>query len=232
MQFLLESIWEAILLIVRFDQDLQDALFTTLRTSLTSTAIAALIALPLGFLIARHAFPGRKGVLMLLRTALALPTVVVGLLVYAFIARNAPLGGMRLLFTQTAIIIGQVILIAPLMTALVHSAMQAMVREVYEEAILLGASPLRASWKTVTEARLAVVTALMTGFGRVVSEVGVALMLGGNIRGATRTITTAITLETGQGNFSAAFALGIVLLTLVLLINLAVQMAGGKRAIA
>jgi len=105
-----------------------------------------------------------------------------------------------------------------------------MVQVVYEEAILLGASPLRASWKTITEARLAVVTALMTGFGRVISEVGVALMLGGNIRGATRTITTAITLETSQGNFSAAFALGIVLLTLVLLINLGVQFAGGKRS--
>jgi tungstate transport system permease protein len=230
MQFLLDSLWEAILMIVRFDQDLREALFTTLRTSLTSTAIATLIALPLGFAIARHTFPGRKTVLTLLRTALALPTVVVGLLVYAFIARNAPLGGMRLLFTQTAIIIGQVILIAPLMTALVHSAMQSMVQVVYEEAILLGASPLRASWKTITEARLAVVTALMTGFGRVISEVGVALMLGGNIRGATRTITTAITLETSQGNFSAAFALGIVLLTLVLLINLGVQFAGGKRS--
>ncbi len=230
MQFLLESIWEAILLIARFDQDLREALFTTLRTSLTSTAIAALIALPLGFLIAQRVFPGRRAVLTLLRTALALPTVVVGLLVYAFIARNAPLGHLRLLFTQTAIIIGQVILIAPLMTALVHSAMQSLAQVVYEEATLLGASPLRASWKTVSEARLAVVTALMTGFGRVISEVGVALMLGGNIRGATRTITTAITLETSQGNFSAAFALGTVLLTLVLLINLVVQLAGGKQA--
>lgn len=230
MQFLLESIWEAILLIARFDQDLREALFTTLRTSLTSTAIAALIALPLGFLIAQRVFPGRRAVLTLLRTALALPTVVVGLLVYAFIARNAPLGHLRLLFTQTAIIIGQVILIAPLMTALVHSAMQSLAHVVYEEATLLGASPLRASWKTVSEARLAVVTALMTGFGRVISEVGVALMLGGNIRGATRTITTAITLETSQGNFSAAFALGTVLLTLVLLINLVVQLAGGKQA--
>jgi tungstate transport system permease protein len=232
MRFLLESLWEAILMIVHFDQNLRGALFTTLQTSITSTAIATLIALPLGFLIARYAFPGRRAILTLLRTALALPTVVVGLLVYAFIARNAPLGGMRLLFTRTAIIIGQVILITPLMTALVHSAMQAMVHVVYEEAILLGASPLRASWKTITEARLAVATALMTGFGRVISEVGVALMLGGNIRGATRTITTAITLETSQGNFSAAFALGIVLLTLVLLINLAVQFAGGRRAVA
>lgn len=232
MDFLLDSLWEAIAMIVRFDADLREALVTTLQTSITSTILAAFIALPLGFLIARFTFPGRRAVLTLLRTALALPTVVVGLLVYAFIARNAPLGDLRLLFTQAAIVIGQVILIVPLITALVHSAMRDTLMLVYEEAILLGASPLRASWQTVVEARFAVITALMTGFGRVISEVGVALMLGGNIRGHTRTITTAITLETGQGHFAVAFALGIVLLALVLAINLGVQLAGGKRAAA
>jgi len=229
MGFLFDSLWEAVAMIARFDADLREALFTTLQVSVTSTIIAAVIALPLGFLIARHDFRGRRAVLTLLRTALALPTVVVGLLVYAFIARNAPLGEMRLLFTQTAIVIGQVILIVPLVTALVHSAMRDTLLMVYEEAILLGASPLRASWQAILEARFAVITALMTGFGRVVSEVGVALMLGGNIRGHTRTITTAITLETGQGHFAIAFALGIVLLALVLAINLGVQLAGGKR---
>ncbi len=229
MHFLLQSLWDALGMIARLDADLIDALLTTLRVSLSSTAIASLIAMPLGFLIARHEFPGRRAVLSMLRTALALPTVVVGLLVYAFIARNAPLGELRLLFTQTAIVIGQVILIVPLITALIHTAVQATVHAVYEEAVLLGASPWRASWQTVVEARTAVLTALMTGFGRVISEVGVSLLLGGNIRGLTRTITTAITLETSQGNFSVAFALGLILLTLVLVINLLIQTAGGRR---
>ncbi len=229
MQFLLDSFWEAIQMIARGDRDLVSALLATLRVSVCSTLIASAIALPLGFLCARCQFPGRQIVLSFLRTALALPTVVVGLFVYAFIARNAPLGSMGLLFSQTAIVIGQVLLIIPLITALVHSAMRERVHIIYEEALLLGASPLQASWKTLTESRAAVITAIMTAFGRVISEVGISLLVGGNIRGVTRTITTAITLETSQGNFSSAFALGIVLLTLVLLINLIIQTVSTQR---
>jgi tungstate transport system permease protein len=229
MGFLFEGLWEALRMILRCDAQLLSALLTTLRVSICSTAIATAIAVPLGFLTARYDFPGKTTVLSLLRTALALPTVVVGLFVYAFIARGAPLGGSHLLFTRTAIVIGQVLLIVPLITALVHSALRSSLQVVYEEALILGASPLRASWQALAEARLALITALMTGFGRVVSEVGVSLLLGGNIRGLTRTITTAITLETSQGNFPVAFALGIILLALVLLINLMIQTAGGQR---
>jgi tungstate transport system permease protein len=217
-------------MIGRLDPDLVSALITTLRVSMTSTTIAALIALPLGFLIARHDFRGKRVVENLLRTALALPTVVAGLFVYAFIARNAPFGDMQLLFTPTAIVIGQVLLIVPLITALVHAAVQDSVRVVYEEALLLGASPFQASVKALTESRLAIITAIMTGFGRVVSEVGISLVLGGNIRGVTRTITTAITLETSQGDFAVAFALGLVLLALVLVVNMIIiQSAGARR---
>ncbi len=230
MEFLLQSFWESIQMIVRLDRDLLSALATTLIVSTTSTTIASMIALPLGFLIARYEFPGKPVVQNLLRTALALPTVVVGLLVYAFVARNAPLGEMRLLFTPAAIIIGQVLLIVPLITALVHAAMEENVKVVYEESLLLGATPVQASIKALVESRLAVMTAVMTGFGRVVSEVGISLVLGGNIRGLTRTITTAITLETSQGDFAVAFALGIVLLMLVLLVNMVIiQMAGFRR---
>jgi tungstate transport system permease protein len=217
-------------MIARLDPELLSALATTLKVSTTSTTIASLIALPLGFLIARHEFPGKRAVQNLLRTALALPTVVVGLLVYAFIARNAPLGELRILFTPAAIIIGQVFLIVPLITALVHAAVQENVRVIYEEALLLGATPLQASMKALIESRLAVMTAIMTGFGRVVSEVGISLVVGGNIRGLTRTITTAITLETSQGDFAVAFALGMVLLALVLLVNtIIIQTAGDHR---
>ena len=202
---------------------------TTLRVAVTSTLIAALIALPLAFLIARFEFHGKRGVLTLLRTALALPTVVVGLFVYAFIARNAPFGELHLLYTRTAIVIGQVMLIVPLITALAHSALQRKVTIIYEEARLLGAPPFAASWKAILEMRFGVITALVAGFGRVISEVGISLILGGNIRGLTRTITTAITLETSQGDFAQAFGLGIVLLGLVLLINLAVHTGSEAR---
>jgi len=229
MELLLRSLWESLQMIGRLDGELLSALVTTLRVSITSTLIAALISLPLGFLIARFSFRGKRAVLNLLRTALALPTVVVGLFVYAFIARNTPLGEMGLLFTPAAIIIGQVLLIIPLVTALVHSAVQDTVHLVYEEAFLLGASPLQASVKSLTESRLAVTTALMTGFGRVISEVGISLVLGGNIRGVTRTITTAITLETSQGDFTAAFSLGIVLLVLVFCISMIIQMTDRRR---
>lgn len=229
MELLLRSLWESLQMIGRLDRELLSALVTTLRVSITSTAIAASIALPFGFLIARSSFRGKRTVLSLLRTALALPTVVVGLFVYAFIARNTPLGDLGLLFTPTAIIIGQVLLIIPLVTALVHSAVQDTVRQVYEEALLLGASALQASARSLMESRLAVTTALMTGFGRVISEVGISLVLGGNIRGVTRTITTAITLETSQGDFATAFALGIVLLVLVFCISMIIQMTDSRR---
>lgn len=230
MDFLLRSLWESIQMIIRLDPELLSALATTLRVSFTSTLIAALLSLPLGLVIALYEFSGKRAVQYLLRTALALPTVVVGLFVYAFIARNAPLGEMRLLFTPIAIVIGQVILIVPLITALVHAALQESVRVVYEESLLLGASPLQASTKALVESRLAVVTAIMTGFGRVVSEVGISLVLGGNIRGITRTMTTAITLETSQGDFTVAFALGMVLLTLVLLVNMIIiRLTGWQR---
>ena len=205
MEFLWQSFWESLQMIVRLDRELLSALATTLTVSTTSTMIASVVALPLGFLIARHEFPGKRVVQNLLRTALALPTVVVGLFVYAFITRDAPLGSLHLLFTREAIVCGQVLLIVPLITALTHSALQENLSIIYEEAVLLGASPLHASWKVLSESRQAIVTAVMTGFGRVISEVGVALVLGGNIRGVTRTITTAITLETSQGNFSIAF---------------------------
>jgi len=232
MDFLLHSLWEALRMIGGLDRNLLSALATTLKVSLTSSVVAALIALPLGFSIAKLPFRGKGLVLSLLRTALALPTVVVGLFVYAFIARGAPLGGMGLLFTPTAIVLGQVVLIIPLLTALVHAALQGTVREVYEEASLLGASPVQATLKSLLESRLAITTALMTGFGRVVSEVGISLVLGGNIRGITRTMTTAITLETSQGDFPAAFALGIVLLALVLCVSLILHLTDpGREAV-
>jgi tungstate transport system permease protein len=220
MGFILQSVADAIGLIAHGDRDLLAAIATTLRVSVSSTAIASVLALPVALLLALREFHGKRAVVVLLRTALAVPTVAIGLLVYAFLTRNGPLGQYHLLFTRTAIVIGQVLLIVPLITALAHAALQHRARTVHEEARLLGAPPLAAAWRVLGEMRLGIRTALLTGFGRVISEVGVALILGGNIRGLTRTLTTAITLETSQGDFPRAFALAIVLLTLVLLINL------------
>ena len=226
MSFLIDGLREALARIVALDRELFEALFTTLRVSILSTALASIVALPAGFLVARRKFRGKRIVLALLKTALAFPTVVVALCVYALIARPAPLGGLGLLFTPAAIVIGQVVLIAPLLTALVHGVLQAEVMGAYEESILLGATPSRAFRKTLLEARVGITTAIMTGFGRVVSEVGISLILGGNIRGFTRTMTTAIALESGRGNFPEAAALGMLLLALVLLLNGAIQLVG------
>jgi tungstate transport system permease protein len=230
--FLLDSLWQAVRLIAAGDADLLAAIETTLRVSTASTLIASAIGLPLALLIARGDFPGKGAVLRLLRTALALPTVVIGLFVYAFLARNAPLGEWHLLFSRTAIVIGQVLLITPLITALAHSVLEIRMATVYEEALLLGASPRAALWKVLLETRFGIVTALLAGFGRVISEIGVSLMLGGNIRGVTRTITTAISLETSQGDFAQAFALGLVLMSLVLILNLFIRTGGQQREAA
>ena len=223
MNSLLEGLRAALELIVRCDAELATILFTTLKVSVASTAIASVIALPAGFFLSGRSFRGKRAILVALRTALAFPTVLVALVAYAFLMRRGLLGSLGLLFTPLAIVIGQVLLVLPLLTALVHSALRGSVRTVYEEAILLGASPAAAFLKTLVETRGAVLTALMTGFGRVVSEIGISLVLGGNIRGLTRTMTTAIALESSQGNFPQAIALGLVLLLLVLVINVGVQ---------
>ncbi|MBU1698926.1 MAG: ABC transporter permease [Candidatus Eisenbacteria bacterium] len=229
MNFLFSGVGEALQRIIQLDADLLSALVTTVKVSFASTAIASILSLPLGFLLARHEFHGKHLVLATLKTALAFPTVVVALFVYAFLANQGPLGRLHLLFTPAAIIIGQVLLVVPLIIALVHSVLQSCIGTIHEEARLLGASPVDAFLKTLVEARLGILTALMTGFGRVASEIGVSLILGGNIRGYTRTMTTAISLETNQGNFPQAVALGILLLFIVLLINLGIQIGGRQR---
>ncbi len=229
MRFLLDGLWQAWNLILHADEELLSALFVTLRVSLISTSIASILAIPTAIFIARRELRGKKTLLLLLRCSLALPTVTVGLFVYAFIARNALLGGMHLLFSPTAIVMGQVLLITPLITAIAHSALAESAAAVHEEASILGASTFQASLKVALEARSAIFTALMTGFGRVISEVGISLMLGGNIRGFTRTITTAITLETSQGRFSVAFAMGMVLLLMVLILNILIQFVDRRR---
>jgi len=200
----------------------------SLKVALTATVFACLIGIPLGFMLGASRLRGRRAVLLLLNTALAFPTVVIGLAIYGLLARRGPLGGLGLLFSWQAIVIAEVILALPIATALSAAAVQAVDPRVRRTALTLGAGPLRTAWAVAREARFALAAAVVVAFGRVLSEVGAALIVGGNIRHETRTLTTAITLATSQGNFSLAVALGLVLLALALTVNVLIQMLQGR----
>jgi tungstate transport system permease protein len=214
MDFISDGFRQALRLIASGDREALGILFLTLRVSVISAAIASLLGVPLGFMIGVSRFRGRGLVLAVLNTAMSLPTVTVGLVVFAVISRRGPLGQLGLLFTPTAIVIGEVILALPIIAALSCAATNGLDASVRKTAYTLGAGPLRAAVTVLREARYAILTAVVAGFGRVVAEVGSAMMLGGNIRGVTRTLTTAIAFETGKGEFGFSFALGILLLLL------------------
>jgi tungstate transport system permease protein len=200
----------------------------SLKVAVSATVLACLIGIPLGFTLGTSRLRGRRAVLLLLNTALAFPTVVIGLAIYGLLARRGPLGGLGLLFSWQAIVIAEVILALPIATALSAAAVQAVDPRVRRTALTLGAGPLRTAWAVAREARFALAAAVVVAFGRVLSEVGAALIVGGNIRHETRTLTTAITLATSQGNFSLAVALGLVLLALALTVNVLIQMLQGR----
>jgi tungstate transport system permease protein len=200
----------------------------SLRIALLATILACAIGIPAGIWLGSTAFAGKRTVLVLLNTALALPTVVVGLLIYLVLSRSGPLGALGLLFTWRAIVAAQIVLALPIAASLSAAAVQAVDPRVRRTALTLGAGPLRAAWAVAREARFALAAAVAVAFGRVLSEVGAALIVGGNIRGETRTLTTAITLSTSQGNFAFAIALGLVLLALALSVNAILQMLQGR----
>ncbi len=223
MDYIIEAIQRAFWLIVGFDRELAVIVWTSLRVSITSTALSSAVGVPLGFAIAIARFPGKHHVEVALNTAMALPTVVVGLTVYSFISRRGPLGAYGLLFTPSAMVIGQFILATPIITALSLSATKSIDSRVGETARTLGANTLQTALAILSEARYAILVAIAAGFGRVIAEVGSAMILGGNIAGYTRTMTTAIALETGKGEFAMAMALGIILLLIALSVNAIVQ---------
>jgi len=191
-----------------------------LRVSCTAIIFAIIIGVPLGFIIATRQFPGKRTVATILNTLMALPTVVVGLTVYAFISRRGPLGMFGLLYTQTAMVIGQIILATPIIAALTMSAIQGVDVKVRKTALTLGATATQAAWTVLSEAKFGLMAAIIAGFGRIIAEVGSAMMIGGNIKGSTRTITTAIALETSKGEFGLGIALGIILLIIAFGINI------------
>ena len=195
------------------------------RVSLAAVAVASALAIPLGALLAAREFRGKQRIVTVLNTALSLPTVAIGLLVYALISRSGPLGGLGLLYTPAAIVIGQVILALPIVTALTYAAAAGVDPRVRATALTLGAGRRQADRAVLFEARAGILAAVAAGFGRVISEVGSVIMLGGNIRGYTRTITTAIALETSKGEFGRSAVLAIVLLAAALILNALVHRA-------
>jgi len=220
MDYLIDSLLQALILITTLDHQLLQIIVTSLYASICGVFIASCIGIPLGVLIGLKQFRGRRLVITLLNTLMALPTVVVGLILYGLFSRQGPLGSLGLLFTPTAIIIGLAILTAPLVSNYTLTAVVGSDQRILATATTLGASPLQAKLLLIREIRFGMVAAVVVGFGRAISEVGVAMMLGGNIRGSTRTMTTAIALETSKGEFAFGLALGIVLLLVALLVNL------------
>ena len=194
------------------------------RRSLTiaaaSCGITTLICLPLGSVIHFNRFPGKRLLINVIQTLYSVPTVAIGLFVFVFLSRAGPLGEWGLMFTPAAIVIGQALLVTPIILGLIISALSGVDKAVVETAISLGASGFQMTTLVVREARYTILTAVIMGFGRAISEVGLSLMVGGNIRGFTRTITTAISLETSKGDIELSLALGIVLIFLALVVNI------------
>ncbi|HAZ30410.1 TPA: ABC transporter permease [Candidatus Acetothermia bacterium] len=196
----------------------------TLRVSLTSTALATLFCLPLGGLIHFHRFFGKRALVNVIQTLFSVPTVCVGLLVFLLFSRAGPFGVFNIMFTPTAMVIGQMFLLAPILLGLTISALSGVGGKVKDTALSLGASDAQAIAVILNEARYALVAAVVMGFGRVISEVGIAVMVGGNIRGFTRVLTTAIALETQRGAMELSLALGIILLLLAFVVNIVLSL--------
>jgi tungstate transport system permease protein len=220
MEYIIEGLGKALELIFSLDPEIYGIVGRSVRFALTATLLAALAGVPLGFVIGSRSFKGKPAVITLLNTLMALPTVVVGLLGYAFLSRRAPLGFLDMIFSPHAVILGEFLLSLPVITNLTVSAVQAVDERAYLTAQTLGASRWTVAWTVLMEARFALLAAIIAGFGRAVSEVGSAMMLGGNIRYYTRTMTTAIALEVSKGEFGFGLALGFFLLAVAFSINI------------
>ncbi|HEX9899186.1 MAG TPA: ABC transporter permease [Candidatus Methylomirabilis sp.] len=219
----MELIWkgflEAVRLIVTGDPDVLQITWLSLQISGGATLLSLLAGIPAGMALALARFPGRGLCVALVNTGMGLPPVVVGLFVSIFLWRSGPLGVLELLYTPAAIVIAQFIIAAPIVMGLTIAAMQQLNPKLRLQLLGLGASRWQLLWLLMREARLPLLAAVMAGFGGVISEVGASMMVGGNIRGQTRVLTTATVLETGKGNFDLAIALGVILLVLAFAVN-------------
>ena len=229
MDFLAEGFRRAWGLLVAGDAEVYGIALLTLKVAVFATIIACAAGLPLGYFLATRRFWGRRAALTLVNTALAFPTVVVGLLLYGLLSRRGPLGDLGWLYTWQAIVVGDVLLALPIAAALSAAAIQGVDPRVRRTAETLGAGPWRTAWTVAREARVALAAVITAAFGQVVAEIGAAMIVGGNIRGSTRTLTTAVALFTSQGDFGTALALGFVLLALALVVNIALQVLQGRE---
>ncbi|OGO58924.1 MAG: ABC transporter permease [Chloroflexi bacterium RBG_19FT_COMBO_47_15] len=225
MSELWEAFLQAIQLIVTLNSEVVEIALRSLAISATAVVLASLICIPVGGLIHFRNFQGKRVLINVIQTFYSIPTVCIGLFVFIFISRAGPLGGLNLLFTPTAVVIGQMVLITPILMGLTISALSGVDKAIKDSALSSGATEFQAISTIMKEARFAVVAAFIMGFGRAISEVGAAMMLGGNIRGYTRILTTAISLETQKGELVLALALGIILIALALVINIIVNVA-------
>ena len=210
---------KAIELIITLDPEVMEIAGRSLMISVTSAILASLICIPLASLIHFHRFRGKRFLINLIQTFFSVPTVAVGLFVFVLFSRAGPLGGLGLLFTPTTMVLGQMVLVTPILLGLTVSALSGVDKTISDTARSLGASGLQTTIVVLREARFAVMAAVIMGFGRAISEVGIALMVGGNIKGFTRVITTAISLETSKGDLELSLALGIILILIALVIN-------------
>jgi len=218
---MLEALTAALALLIGLDSKLVEIVLLSLGVSLSAVAIAALLGLPLGAAIAVSRFPGRQAVIVVLNALMGLPPVVVGLLVYLLLSRAGPLGTLGVLFTPSAMIFAQSILILPIVAALSRQAIEDAWREYEEQLRSLGADRMNAALTLLWDTRFSLLTTILAGFGRAAAEVGAVMIVGGNIDGVTRVMTTTIALETSKGDLPLALGLGIILIAIVIAVNAA-----------
>lgn len=218
------EIWQGFLkaveLIITFDREVMEIALRSLSISLLATLIASILCIPLGGILQFYFFTGKRALISLIQTFYSVPTVLVGLFVFLLFSRLGPLGGLNLLFTPTIMVLGQAILITPILIGLTISALSGVDKSLKDTALSLGATNTQAIITIIKEARFSIISAILLAFGRAISEVGCVIMVGGNIRGFTRVLTTAIALETQRGEIELSLALGLILLLISLTVNL------------
>jgi tungstate transport system permease protein len=228
----LEEIWNGVLraieLIATLNPEVLEITARSLSISFSAVFLAAAIGIPLGALIELREFRGKKALVNLIQTLYGLPTVTVGLLVFLILSRSGPLGNLELLYTPTGMVIGQMILVSPILIGLTISALKGVSPQIRDTAVSLGADESQLIRAIIKEARFAVIAAVLIGFGRALSEVGVAMMIGGNIRDYTRVLTTSIALQTSMGNLEMSMALGIILIGISMILNLSLSRLQGR----
>jgi tungstate transport system permease protein len=221
---IVEGFIQALQLILSQDPEVIQITILTLKISLASTLISAAIGIPLGALLYYYDFPGKRAVVNLVQTLYALPTVIAGLFIFLLISNQGPLGFLHLLYTPPGMIIAQMVLVIPLIVGLTFAALNSINPEMRQTVLSLGATTAQSLWTLIGEARFGILAAVILGFGRAISEVGAAMIIGGNIRGYTRVLTTAISLETSIGDFALAIALGFILLSVAVIVNIGLNL--------